>query len=961
MLTRKPNDVARLERRPSPVLVGREQELAILREAATRPPAIVLIEGEAGIGKSRLVREVLSDGAVGLQRPLLGHCHPLLVPFPLGPLVEALGKVQPPTGPLSPLAASLRPVLPELSAHLPPAIEPARDPRVERHRVFRAIRELIAALDPTVCVVEDLHWADGETIDLLGFLASEVPSSLSLFLTYRREDLSSRAASLISRLELSVPTVKLVLSPITPSEVRRLTAAVLETEDVSEGFATYLHERASGIPFAVEEIVHLLQDRRELVCLENPWARRQLDSMKVPPAFLDATHSRLRLLPGHSAAILHAAAVLQLPSDEKLLTKVGGLSHARARGGLIHALSSGFLEESEDGRYRMRHVLVAEAVYESIPRPQRRHLHLRAALALEALSEPRPYGRLVHHFREAGQDGKWLKYSENAAEAAREVGDDAFVAQCLGQALCAPKLSRAASARMCVRYGAAALFGRQHTDAIPILLHTLESHCFPSGIRGEIRLLLGRLLLQSGDAPAANKEFVLAAGELRCRPELACRAMAYLAWPSTVEGELSDHLGWLQRAMATSARHSDRLSSVASQASQASVLVGVGSATGWEVASNLPWDSDRYDEQRELVRAAQRLAFAAMARGYHRRADGFLDVGERICHKLHHSELLLGLATARALLDWSEGRWEGLEDRTNGILERTSDNPHLALILELVVTSLLVAHGGLSEARRRLISVHGVALTSGLLPVFVRSSGDLARVELLCNRPEAARRAVEPALVLIRRKKIWAWATGIGPVAVDALIACERQAEASEFVDEFGNAARNLDAPSADASLVSCRASIEEAGGQLQDAVQSFQRAEEIWCGLPHPYRVAHTLERRARCLLAMDDSHGEKALLDAFQAFKNLGAAADAGRVRSTLRREQIPLPWRGGRSSYGMELSPREAEVAELAGRGFTAKEIAERLFLSPRTVESHVAAARRKVGAGSKRALGAFQQQR
>ena len=144
-------DQIALQRRPaSAVLVGRETELAVLRDAVSNPPALVTLVGEAGIGKSRLVRELLEENP-GDGCLLLGRCHQVRDPFPLGPVVEALRAVagDVPARSLSPLVGALRPLLPELSRCLPDEPAPLADPRAQRHRTFRALRELLDALGAT--------------------------------------------------------------------------------------------------------------------------------------------------------------------------------------------------------------------------------------------------------------------------------------------------------------------------------------------------------------------------------------------------------------------------------------------------------------------------------------------------------------------------------------------------------------------------------------------------------------------------------------------------------------------------------------------------------------------------------------------------------------------------------------------------------------------------------------------
>ena len=132
----------------APGFVGREREMTALGEVLSAPPAVVWIEGEAGIGKSRLLREYLATPTGRANRVLLACCPPLRHPHTLGPVVDAVRQAADQVGdlPLSPLAGALRPLFPEWAVDLPPALGPAEDATAVRHRVFRALAELLGCL-----------------------------------------------------------------------------------------------------------------------------------------------------------------------------------------------------------------------------------------------------------------------------------------------------------------------------------------------------------------------------------------------------------------------------------------------------------------------------------------------------------------------------------------------------------------------------------------------------------------------------------------------------------------------------------------------------------------------------------------------------------------------------------------------------------------------------------------------
>src|SRR5215469_6246728 len=137
----------------APGFVGRERELAALSQALTSGPAVVLVEGEAGIGKSTLLREYLGTTGAG-QRVLVGRCPPFRQPHTLGPLADAVRQATDRVTrlALSALSGALRPLFPEWAGDLPPAPEPAEDPTAARHRLFRALAELISCLQVTLLV-----------------------------------------------------------------------------------------------------------------------------------------------------------------------------------------------------------------------------------------------------------------------------------------------------------------------------------------------------------------------------------------------------------------------------------------------------------------------------------------------------------------------------------------------------------------------------------------------------------------------------------------------------------------------------------------------------------------------------------------------------------------------------------------------------------------------------------------
>ena len=279
----------------APGFIGRDRELAALAHALTGGSAVVLVEGEAGIGKTRLIQEFL-DGATGQQdRALVACCPPLRTPLTLGPLVDAARQATESVAGLglTDLAGALRPLFPEWARDLPPAPEPAGDATAARHRVFRALAELLDRLGVTVLVVEDAHWADETTVEFLLFLVSRRPRPLSLVVTFRPEDVPE--GSLLSRLSrhaAGTSGLRLTLRSLDVAETAGLVSSMLDGEPVSETFAELLHAHTDGLPLALEESVRLLHERADLRLFEGEWMRHHLDQITVPPTVRDAVLER---------------------------------------------------------------------------------------------------------------------------------------------------------------------------------------------------------------------------------------------------------------------------------------------------------------------------------------------------------------------------------------------------------------------------------------------------------------------------------------------------------------------------------------------------------------------------------------------------------------------------------------------------------------------------------------------
>lgn len=938
----------------SPVLVGREKELSVLVEAAAEAPSIVTIEGEAGVGKSRLVSELLAAEALKAHTRLLGHCHETSEPFPLGPVVEALRVVGPrlPALSFSPLAGALRSLLPELTHRLPEPPEPLEDKAGERHRLFRALAEVLVVLGPTVLVLEDLHLSDRGTLDLLRYLTSQPPPGLALVLTYRREEVPSRSPllGLGAQLPADLSQTRLTLRPLDVAEVQDLVCAILDTPDVSEEFATYLHARTDGLPFAVEEVLRLLVHRKGLVRQRGRWMRRTLDELGVPATLQNAVRERTGWLSQVGLRIVQAAAVLEDPASEEILAQVAGVSAKESGDAVVDAIEASLLREEREG-YAFRHSLASQAVRDALPGPWRRQLHRRAAAVLEK-SEPRPLARLAYHYREAGRTSEWVQTAEEAAEWALSVGEDAAAFGLLERALDAPGLTRTTKARLAVRLARAALHALEHAEAIDILRRILDEEPIGSEERGELRLSLGWLLFQAGNAKAAFAEIVHALADLEERPASRARAMSTLAMPWVRDGHLREHLRWMEEAEQEAEKARDPLAKIAVLTDRAYLLAAVGDGSAWDLLEKVRREASSLDERRQLVRGCFNLGYAASWLGHRERARSLAAEGIQLSGDLKEGRVVVGTWDLLAVLwDWWEGRWETLVSRAEELLRQIPESPGFTVDLELVLALHLMATGRPDDAAPRLETVRVRSDAAGVFPVASAASSALARLHLGRGDPAAAIEVASDFLDVARCKGIWTWAAEIAPPLVDAMVSSGRDDGARTVVSDLASGLRGRDAPLGRAALFMCRGLLAK---DLGEGKRWMTRASRGLGRLSRPYETAMALERAGRWRLERGDEEGREDVERALEMFRDLGACWDADRARGTLREHGIATPYRGGRKGYGSRLSPREDEVARLAAEGRTNREIAEVLFLSAKTVESHLSSAMRKLGVTSRKNL-------
>ncbi|MFG3533201.1 AAA family ATPase [Streptomyces sp. NPDC047917] len=943
---------------PVDTLVGRREELAVLQAAIAVPPSLALVEGEAGIGKSRLVRELLAAPPVAGRRTLVGQCEQLQEPLPLSPLLDAfrqVGSTLAGAEVLNPVLGALAPLVPEIAAQLPQPPPALADQGAERHRVFRAAVALLDELSPLVLVLEDVHWADTVTFDFLAFLAAHLPPCLTVILTARTETGRLPIREALARAPSGAARI-VGLSPLNRPEVAQLASRILHSAPSPE-VADRLYERTGGIPFVVEEVLRTLMEGS--VTRAIPARPEALDDLAVPAVLRDVIVQRLLTLDDDARQILNSAAVLGLVTDDRLLAEVTERGAGEIARSLASAQAVGLLHE-EGGHSCFRHALAQQVVYESVPAAERRWLHLRIARALESGVGTSTAVKLAHHYRLAGRHQEFVVHAEAAAEAALAHGNDATAARFLLEALGAEGVPQTDRVRLALKLGRAAVDGLAHAEALPIVEGLLVTEQLPAAVRGELRFAHGRLLRQSGDARAGYLEIDSAIEDLAGEPALLGRALAVLAAPETVtDRHMCEHVARCDEAAAAALRSGDRSVDVAVRITRAGLMLEQGQPESWPLIDDLLGGDDLRTSFRERVRACLNWAQAALHVGRLDRAEALLAEARRVSEQADYLRLAEVVDLVAAAVDHAAGRWDGLIDRVRRMGGADATFGAATLDSRLLHGSLLAAIGPAEEAAARFSEVIAVAERVGAVWPLIAARTAMARLLLTMDDVDGATDHARAAVADVRAKGNWVW--GAAPVVclVEALTARGPGNEAAELVDEFAAGLDGTDAPRAQAALLTTRGALASAHDRPDEAEALLGSARRVLMVAGLRYDEAQAAERLGQLRSERGEVRDGLDLEAALRLYGAMAASRDIARICRSMRQFGVPIPypWRGGRRSLGQTLSPKEHRVAALAAAGKTNQEIATELFLSRRTVESHVSSALRKLGCGSRKDLAAM----
>ena len=396
---------------------------AALDDACARRPRVLMLVGDAGIGKTRMVEEFASRLSLGPQRVLWGRCPEHGGAPPYWPWIQAIGRhvaardAAEVRRELGGHAADVANVVPAVRAALGLDLAPGNGHEGSRFGFFEGVTDFLrraAADEPLVTILDDLHWADEDSLALLDFVARDVRGAQRRVIGTNREIEMHRRPRLLGTIAHVSDRVR--RRGLGRTEVARLIESATAAPPASDLVAT-LHESTDGNPFFLDEMIRMLA------------AGGRMDASLagsgvpiLPDSVRDAIRRRFETLSPEERAVLEIAATLGREFDLGPLRLACEIDAATALDRLAAPIAVRLVEEQADapGRYRFVHALVREVLYRDLLPARRALMHLRVGRALESLhaeSREPPVVTLAHHYLQAaslGDPGKAVDYATRA-------------------------------------------------------------------------------------------------------------------------------------------------------------------------------------------------------------------------------------------------------------------------------------------------------------------------------------------------------------------------------------------------------------------------------------------------------------------------------------------------------------------------------------------------------------------
>ena len=935
--------------------------------------SVVLVAGEAGMGKSRLISEIAGYAERHGMTVAVGECLPLGEgELPYAPVVSALrslaSQVDDPElqAMLSPGREELAGLMPHDSHTRDRVVDPAAGTGSPL-RLFEHLAALLisaARVRALVLVAEDFHWADRSTRDFLSFLVRAARREpIALMISYRSDELQRHHPfrPFVLELERSDRATKVELGPFTSAELREQVTAILD-QSPPPSLVDRLLERSEGNPFFAEELL----------------ASSRVTNMPLPTSLHDILLARVEAQPSAVRELLRIAAVAGRTVDHALLAAASDLSEADLNAALRDAVGAYLLtSEPSIAGYSFRHALVREAIYSDFLAGERRSLHVRLARAISEQSgslgaKSVVAAELAHHWYAAGELAAALPASVSAGAAAEDLCASSEAWLHYERALeiwdavdPGPEDLPFERLEVLRRAADAALRIGEEDRAIALARELIERiDELDQPVQAALAYeRLGRYLWTSGHDQDALPAYRRAVELLRETPASEERALVLAA-----EGQV---LMLCNRPEESSARCAEALAlarTVGAEAVEAHVLN--------TTCGNLTTVGDL---DRAVTAARQALAIARRLRLLEEMQRSYTNGSDALDEAGHVEESIAmareGIESARevgAERQWGDflrgevagrlmqiGRWVEAEELLDEVVDRSPTGVTAGIVYRYL-GQLRAEQGDFDAAARALDQVE---------PHVRRSIGSMAlappaaariTLELWAGRPHAAAAVAADCLDRVRDSESLFFTARVYDLGARACADLAARAPGNEQTREqqAARAAQLLDRldrligqltgvvpPLVRASRAGCAAE-QSRIGHVGDAALWADAARQ-WETCGNRYYAAYAKWRGAEALLGSGSHRAEAAALvqAAHQVADELRARPLREELEALARRARIDLGTRERSQTapdaqlQQLELTPRETEVLALLGDGLTNREIGGELYISDKTASVHV----------------------
>jgi DNA-binding CsgD family transcriptional regulator len=949
----------------SPIFVGRGSETEVLESAVLAAgqgrPSMIVLAGDAGVGKTRLLRQVEEQVRARAGLVLRGECLALSGEFPYAPIVGALREAG--HGALVAALERLSPdsrneigrLVPEITAELA-----CDGSQLNRGRLFERLLALLRHLGdeaPVLFVVEDGHWADASTLDFLSFLTSNLSNErVAAVVSYRPDDLESDhpLRILLSELIRSDKVIRLTLAPLETSELQHLIEHIAGTP-TPIALTEEIFRRSQGNPFFAEELLA---------------ASTSGDRGQLPASLRDALLVRCHGLSADALALMRTLAVLGRPAHDAQLGAFAGIAEPRLSIALRSALDSHVISHrTHDDSFEFRHSLLREALCSDLLPGERSVLHRSIALELTAGGDGSA-AELALHWDLAGEPAAALEPSILAGLEAERMYASVEARQHFERAV-----------RLWTRCDPAPQ--SLPLDRVELLRHTAQV----SRLMGDWDTAIARCreAIALVDAKAEPLRAALLherAGEYLLWDDeaaLVCYSTALALLPRDCSRERARILGakalalhFLQRweearDCSREALDEARTAGARTEEGYAANVLGMALAflgdhvEGERHVRQPKRVAEECGTAEEAARAYAHLAEVLRIRGNVSGAFEVMVQGEDLASRMGMENSFGCTMSVSAAEDLVRlGRWDEAADRL-ALLDQRELSVLAALLRASVRGRLALGRGELDDARRHLRQALELCDEQTPVGYLVAPHAGLAELALWEGRPHDARRAIAHALALVAGQEeplyvpvlFWLAARAdadatLSPPSVTAervdyrdhaRAACSRL---ERLVDRYSS----TDAPpEAVAFLALCRAEITR---MERGSPAAWTAAAQAWEALDHPLLRGYARWREAEATLSGGHPRGQVAgrLRAAHEAVVRLGAQPLRHEVEALARAARVDLapeadqPASAPRSAAAeLGLTRREIDVLALIAEGCTNRHISRRLFISEKTTSIHV----------------------